>query len=100
MAQAYIDLIKNEGINFTTLFTSEQEIFWKIDSRRDISLKKVKGEIKLYLTEDRKTFSVSLSFWEKLFSLAESIELLISFFKENGGFTKDTRTQSRRLCHR
>jgi len=82
MAQAYVDQCRKEDITLTEL-PKRNRVVWNLNSTHEVTTKKVKRELKVYLQEGKKTMSISEQFLERLV-FSEILQLIISFVKEDG----------------
>ena len=81
MTQAQVDLIQSSGLYI--IRSTPREVTCQLSLSEELKIKNVKGEIKLVFIGERTKISISEETFNKLFNIAESIQLLASFLKGN-----------------
>ena len=79
MTQAHINLIQNNGLYIVR--NTHTEVTCRIGLSEELKIKKVKGEIKLHYKDDKTKFTISEDIFNKLYDIAESIQMLTSFLR-------------------
>lgn len=82
MTQASVDLAKQEDILVTEV--SSNLISGRIGIDRDFTVKRVNGELRIYLREKGTTVSLHVDFIKKLLFLSESLLCIFASFDHYG----------------
>lgn len=77
MAQAHVDLVKTEDITVSEV--TSNKIVCRLGLDHELTVKQLKGEIKIFIKDQNKTVCLKGTLFKKLLYLSESLQCIYSF---------------------